>query len=524
MITPEMLESLPYQPMQIASRLQNAIIEHIVSDLGAFDKISSMADYENRIPLMIKQFDTAINEYVNQYNGDLINTLTDMFIALVIGDMLTKDQAKKAGIVYLPYERDRNVQNIAQDSINDTYNHLKLDVKDIGITDTVNGKAVFEPLAPIGYQPTISKSGAYQRTFNGVANDYLGSGQDYNTVIRNIVKRITDSGIRTVTYRDGSGNITRTDNINVVVRRSVLFAIKQQSQLIEEYNAQKAGVTTWEISWHSGYRPTHGWGGRRFTTKDIDDIDPQTGSKYPLETELYEMFAVDGEIGTLDDYNCYHTKHWIFPWDTPLYSLDELEERDKTEKALVKYGDKLYNKYEARQRQRELEVKMRAVRLEADGYKAAGLEDDFMTKRALYQRYRQEYKKFTDAMGLKTEYERVYYDRLGKIGGKVTPVFNSTARLEYHFDKHVIKRKEFGNITIEEYNDLAKKFFKRNSGIEEFTIKGDTIHGNIKFLYDESKNEFGVIKESGIIETFFKPKNKTKYWNNQKEKYKEQLI
>ena len=39
------------------------------------------------------------------------------------------------------------------------------------------------------------------------------------------------------------------------------------------------------------------------------------------------------------------------------------------------------------------------------------------------------------------------------------------------------------------------------------------------FRYDKAKNEFATSKPSGVIETYFKPKNKLEYWEDQVKKY-----
>jgi hypothetical protein len=58
---------------------------------------------------------------------------------------------------------------------------------------------------------------------------------------------------------------------------------------------------------------------------------------------------------------------------------------------------------------------MRKVRLDAVGNKAIGNQEKYMQKKVRYNILRAKYKEFSETMGLKTEYQRVYYDRLGRI-------------------------------------------------------------------------------------------------------------
>lgn len=70
---------------------------------------------------------------------------------------------------------------------------------------------------------------------------------------------------------------------------------------------------------------------------------------------------------------------------------------------------------DALDRQRELERQMRNTRARAMGYKAGGLEEEYTIQKARYQSQRAEYKKFSNFMGIDTNYERIYMDGLGRI-------------------------------------------------------------------------------------------------------------
>ncbi len=89
--------------------------------------------------------------------------------------------------------------------------------------------------------------------------------------------------------------------------------------------------------------------------------------------------------------------------------------------------------------------------------------------------------------------------------------FRDENLLNDHFQKHVMKQKEFGNITKEQYLNKANEFFNSTSNdmLTKVRPNGD------KVFYRPSTNEFGVVDKEGVIRTFFKPKEGLNYFNSQ---------
>lgn len=89
----------------------------------------------------------------------------------------------------------------------------------------------------------------------------------------------------------------------------------------------------------------------------------------------------------------------------------------------------------------------------------------------------------------------------------------SPNKVDKHFEKHA---KEFDNIDVETYRNQAKDLL--NSEIKD-NILGFKNENGFVFRYNKSTNEFATSKPSGIIETYFKPKDNIKYWEEQVKKY-----
>ena len=90
---------------------------------------------------------------------------------------------------------------------------------------------------------------------------------------------------------------------------------------------------------------------------------------------------------------------------------------NRQENIPIDYNGKQYTKYEALQRQRQLETRMRAerqkIKLLQDG---EADETDIMLARAKYRGTSQEYTSFSKAMDLPQQRQRVAIDGLGNIG------------------------------------------------------------------------------------------------------------
>jgi pyocin large subunit-like protein len=90
--------------------------------------------------------------------------------------------------------------------------------------------------------------------------------------------------------------------------------------------------------------------------------------------------------------------------------------------------------------------------------------------------------------------------------------FRTPDLFDNHFQKHVIKQKEFGNITKEEYLKKAQALVSQKGGgniLIKKNSEGDTL------FFNRETNEFAVLSKDGYIRTFFKPQDGIAYFNKQ---------
>lgn len=202
--------------------------------------------------------------------------------------------------------------------------------------------------------------------------------------------------LRSVDYATGWSN-----RVDVAARRAVMTGLSQLTAKVNDDNAKSLGTNTFEVSWHSGARPSHQvWQGKWYTKK-----------------ELVSVCGL-GQVTGLCGANCYHDYYPVIPGiSEPTYTQEELDELNAKENTPREYNGKQYTAYETTQRQRTLERTMRAQRQDIKLLELGGAnEDDIINARARYRGTSAEYVRFSKAMDLPQQRERVTIDGLGNIG------------------------------------------------------------------------------------------------------------
>lgn len=292
---------------------------------------------------------------------------------------------KTKGKPFIPFEKNEALQQYISAIAEQTAETMKNISQSLGFAVKSGDKRTFKPIAKY-YQTTLDNA------INGIATGVF----DYNTVLKQTVSEMTNSGLRTVDYETGWSN-----RVDVAARRAVMTGLTQVTAKINENNAEKLGTDMFEVSWHSGARPSHQvWQGRWYKSSELESV--------------CGLGSVTGLCGA----NCYHSYYPVVPGiSVPTYTEEELTEMNRQENIPIDYNGKQYTKYEALQRQRQLETRMRAerqkIKLLQDG---EADETDIMLARAKYRGTSQEYTSFSKAMDLPQQRQRVIIDGLGNIG------------------------------------------------------------------------------------------------------------
>ena len=182
-----------------------------------------------------------------------------------------------------------------------------------------------------------------------------------------------------------------------------MTGFSQITRYMNEQAAAELGTDDYEVSYHMGARPTHQW---------------WQGRVYSYQDLIYTCGL--GTVTGLCGINCYH---WYEPFIRGVsvrnYTDQELDAMIQEENKPRNYQGRKYTTYTALQKQRKMELQMRAQRQEIALLKEGGGSPiDILAAQTRYRTTMNEYVSFSKAMNMPQQMERVYMDGLGKVTGK----------------------------------------------------------------------------------------------------------
>lgn len=208
--------------------------------------------------------------------------------------------------------------------LNTGYNVTNKALKNLTKTTAFSSKQLYVNVMDKAYMKVIS--GAF----------------DYNTSISQAVKEVAEQGI---TLKDKAG---RNVQLEVAVRRNVLGGIQQAANLMNRDIEKELGCNGYEVTAHSGARPTHA---------------EAQGKQYALNINDAKEYGVelwDNVKDLWSEYNCRHTYFGIILGiSEPQYTKKEL---NSMENETVTLNSKEVPLYEAIQKQRQYENSIRKLK------------------------------------------------------------------------------------------------------------------------------------------------------------------
>lgn len=391
MFTPTEIEALPSAMEQLYRSLQLNIMSDLTERLKANgEEITSAADWQiNRLyelGVSKDEIDSLIQSTLD-VSDDEIDRIYDEVVksGYARNEELYTGKDKE----YISYAENKQLQQLVKAVKNQTKSEYRNITGSLGFAvRNADNTLSFTPLADF-----------YQRTLDNGLMQIASGAVDYNTVLTKAVKAMTDSGLRTVDYASGWSN-----RVDVAVRRALMTGFNQVVAKVNEDNAEQLGTEYFEVSYHRGARPTHQvWQGRVYSKKELETV--------------CGLGTVTGLCGA----NCYHSySPFIKGIDTPTYSDEELDRMNEEENTPKEYNGKTYMAYEAQQRQRQLEIAMRADRQKIELLTQGGADDDTITgAKVRYFQRQDEYVKFSKAMNLPQQWERITVDGKNALGSKL---------------------------------------------------------------------------------------------------------
>lgn len=391
MFTPTEIEALPSAMEQLYRSLQLNIMSDLTERLKANgEEITSAADWQiNRLyelGVSKDEIDSLIQSTLD-VSDDEIDRIYDEVVKS--GYARNEELYTSKGKECIPYAENKQLQQLVKAVKNQTKSEYRNITGSLGFAvRNADNTLSFTPLADF-----------YQRTLDNGLMQIASGAVDYNTVLKKAVKAMTDSGLRTVDYASGWSN-----RVDVAARRALMTGFNQVVAKVNEDNAEQLGTEYFEVSYHRGARPTHQvWQGRVYSKKELETV--------------CGLGTVTGLCGA----NCYHSySPFIKGIDTPTYSEEELDRMNEEENTPKEYNGRQYTAYEAQQRQRQLETAMRADRQRIELLTQGGADYDTITgAKVRYFQRQDEYVKFSKAMGLPEQWERVTVNGKNALGSKL---------------------------------------------------------------------------------------------------------
>ncbi|WP_300954186.1 phage minor capsid protein [uncultured Clostridium sp.] len=333
-LTPEQLKNIPKNIVKLYRSLEEFIIDYIARGIT---KAIRLAKYDKKLEkdkdLSIENIDKEIQKVLVLANEELENVFNESAEISIKSENKIYQKAVKKQI---KIKGNIELKKLLEDSIKQTKEELKNINKSLGFVQTINGKIVYKDIAKF-YKETIDL--AVIQVNSGVLN--------LNEATKQAVKKLADSGLRTVDYESGWSN-----KIDVAVRRAVLTGSNQMCHKMTELTLKELECEFVETTAHAGARPDHQeWQGQVFCYKG-------KSNKYPDFVDKTRYGYGDG----LGGYNCRHSFYPFFPGISKrAYSEEHLNNIDPEP---FEYNGKIYTYYEALQYQRRLESNIRQKKRE----------------------------------------------------------------------------------------------------------------------------------------------------------------
>lgn len=391
MFSPSEIEALPSTMEQLYRSLQLSIMSDVIKRLKANGKeITSANDWQiNRLYELgtsKDEINNLIHSTLNSSDDELDRIYTEVVQS---GYARNEEIYAGKGKKRISYKENKELQQLVKAIKNQTKSEFK------NITGSL-GFAIRQSNNTVSF---TSLASFYQNTLDNGLMQIASGAFDYNTVLKRTINAMTNSGLRSVDFESGWSN-----RVDVAVRRALMTGFNQIVAKVNEDNAVLLNTDYFEVSYHRGARPTHQvWQGRVYSKKELETV--------------CGLGTVTGLCGA----NCYHSySPFIMDIDTPIYSEEELDRMNEEENTPKEYNGKTYTAYEAQQRQRQFETSMRADRQKIELLTQGGADYDTITgAKVRYFQRQDEYVKFSKAMNLPEQWERVTADGKNALGSKL---------------------------------------------------------------------------------------------------------
>lgn len=365
MLTADQLDAFPDPIIDLYEEYQQSVINDIARRLAKMDVTSTAAWQMQRLVESGAVYENALKE-LSRLTGKSEAALRALFERAGVKALRFDDSIyRAAGLNPLPLNLSPAMAQVLAAGLRKTQGVMQ----NLTMTTAVNGQEAFIQAADLAYMQVSS------------------GAMSYTQAIRDAVIGVTDQGLSAINYASG-----RREQLDVAMRRTVLTGVSQTAGQLQIARADEMGSDLVQTSAHVGARPEHQvWQGQIFS---------RSGN-----SKEYPNFVASTGYGTgagLCGWNCRHSFYPYFEGISEnAYSKAELESyANKT----VTYQGQEISMYDATQKQRAIERKIRFWKRRAGALDAAGL--DSTVEGAKVREWQAQMRDFTKQTGLIRQRER----------------------------------------------------------------------------------------------------------------------
>ena len=378
MLTPGQIDALRDIAGSIADPINDYLVKDIARRVAEAGQLTSTAAYQiyraQQLGLSRKEIKRRLAKELSVGTEEINRLLTQ---SAEVGYNFDISQFSQAAV---SFAKNESIQQIVATAV------ILAQEDFVNLTQTlgmVDPSGIVQPLQTV-YQKTMDY--AFEQVFTGAA--------DYNTAIRQTVKNIANYGVRVIDYESGVHT-----SLEAAVRRNIMGGLGLMQEQITQANHDELGANGWEISAHAASAPDH---------------EPIQGKQYTDAEYKALNNSLVRRIGTL---NCGHAAFpIILGVNSPQYTSQQLEQLRRNNVRGVSYEGRTYTLYEATQKQRQIERAIRQEKNRVLTAQATGDQEQKLTSQIRLQRLNQEYARFSKAVGLPTQRERMQIAGFGKRG------------------------------------------------------------------------------------------------------------
>lgn len=375
-LTADQIDAISLQAEQFAEPVTDFLIADLAKRIAEAGQLTSTASYQvwklQQLGVSQRQMKEQLKKLLKVTSGQLEQLLTQ---AAKVG--YDFDIKRFPSVEAVPFEENESLQQVVSAAVklaDEDFNNI---TQTIGF---VTHDGVWSPLTE-----------AYRKSCDYAFQKVSTGAQDYNSAVREATRNLASKGIQVITYGDETDSKKqRRVSMEAAVRRCVMGGLGLMQEQISQQNHDDLGCDGWEISAHAGSAPDH---------------EPIQGKQY--SDEEYEKLnnSLVRRIGTL---NCGHAAFpIILGVNSPQYTKAELEKMRRDNEKGITYNGRHYTLYKAKQKQRQLERDIRKQKRKILIDEKAGDKEKLQTDQIRYQVLNGEYKRFSDAAGLRMQHERM---------------------------------------------------------------------------------------------------------------------